>query len=406
MSKDVERHEALIPLGCQVSSKGRFRNCAGFGPDWIAGGAGAHVWDDPRHRYIDWSCGLGALTLGHGGPIGHTPACLPLPHRVELDLAEMLHAWIPCAEQVRFLKTGTDATSACVRLARVHTGKDIIIDAGNYHGCADWSLAAEHEGVPQCVRDLTKRVPYNDAAAVEELLAKGNVAAVILEPVSLIAPADGYLQRLRGLCTLHGAVLIFDEVITGIRMAKGGAQEVYGVVPDLCAIGKGMANGYPISAVCGKREVMQCWERTHLSGTHFGDPGCMNAALVTMHRLASADFWAHQKHIGTRMLEGTKAAITNAGCDAVAKSVGHPHWWVLQIADPIKQTFVQERMIEGGVLGSNGSHFVSLAHTDAIVDTTLRVYLDAFRALRMAMDLGKVDAGVRGHVNRTLFRRT
>ncbi len=402
---DVARHEALVPMGTQVSSKARFRNCAGFGPAWTDRAMGAYVYDEGR-ELLDWSCGLGALTIGHGWTWGVEPQCLPLPHRAELKLAERLRDWVPCAEMVRFLKTGTDATSAAIRIARVYTGRDLILDAGNYHGCQDWSVSAEHEGIPQAIRDLTHRVAHGDLAAIASHLYLNEYACLILEPVSLIAPEKNFLAELRRICTETGTVLIFDEVITGIRMAKGGAQEVYGVKPDLCAIGKGLANGYPISAVCGKRELMECWSRTHLSGTHFGDPSCMEAALRTMDRLVEKDFWGHQAYIGGTLLDGVRKLIDRIGVGEYVKATGNPHWWVLQIANQVHQTYVQQLMIANGVLGSNGSHFVSLSHREAEVEMTLKAYHTALYQLLTAIALGDVEQRLVCDVNRTVFRRT
>ncbi len=403
---DVDLHEDLIPQGTQVASKARTRHCRGVGPDWIEHGVGARVYDDVGNGYIDWSCGLGAVTIGHGWTFNEPPACLPLPNRAELELAERLHEWIPCAEQMRFLKTGTDATSAAVRLARVYTGRERIIDCGNYHGCADWSLSREHEGVPEAVRQLTERVPYNDVESVVRELSCNDVAAVILEPVSLVSPQPGYLAELRRVCTQFGAVLIYDEVITGIRMAKGGAQDTYGIVPDVACIGKGLANGYPISAVCGKRWLMECWNRTHYSGTHFADPGCMRAAMKTTDYLIRNNFWDHQFLVGGDMLGETRRLIERSGLQSVATAAGHPHWWVLQIPDPVHQTLFQSVCIERGVLGSNGSHFVSLAHTAEIVRETLAVYELAFEVLRQAIQAGDAADRLRCDVNRVTFRRS
>ncbi len=402
-----ERHDELVPMGTQVSSKGRFRNCDGFGPEWIEHAHGAYVYGDGA-ELIDWSCGLGALTIGHGwgwGDVVGAPKCFPLPSRAEVHLAERLHDWVPCAEMSRFLKTGSDATSAAVRIARVYTGRDLIVDAGNYHGNQDWSIAAEHEGVPECVRHLTQRIPFNDVGRVEDWLKTRRVAALIMEPVSLITPMPDYLPAVRDLCTKYGTVLIFDEVITGIRMAPGGAQEVYGVTPDLCAIGKGLANGYPISAVCGRRDLMECWSRTHLSGTHFGEPSCMEASLRTMAHLGQMRFWEHQEFIGSSLLRFVRMEIEQAGVGEFVKAAGHPHWWVLQIPDAINQTYVQQCLIAAKVLGSNGSHFVSLAHTEEIMHTTVDAYRVAFACLRTAIDSGDVAAHLTCEPNRTIFRR-
>ncbi len=406
MSALTERHEALCPMGTQVSSKGRFRNCKGFGPDWISHGRGAFVYDEQGREYLDHSCGLGAITIGHGWGLAGAPACLPLPHLAELELAELLHGWIPCAEQVRFLKSGSDATSACVRLARVYTGRDVIVDLGAYHGNQDWSIPAEHEGVPQCVRDLTQRIPYNDIDALEDALMTKLVACVIMEPVSLVAPQDMYLPHVRELCDRTGTVLAFDEVISGIRMAKGGAQEVYEVTPDVCAIGKGMANGYPISAVCGKKALMECFTRTHLSGTHFADPSCMEAAVKCLTHLEHQGFWGHQEEIGGTLLTGVQDLIDKYDLGIHCKALGHAHWWVLQIANNVQQSFVQQELIRQGILGSNGSHFVSLAHGMEEVVRTIDAYSQAFGLLKDALRNHSVAQCLQCETNTVTFRRS
>ncbi len=402
----VSRHEELVPMGTMVSSKGRFRNCRGIGPEWITHGRGAYVFDQDGKQFLDWSAGLGAITIGHGFGLAGAPACLPLPHPVELELAELLHSWIPCAEQIRCLKSGSDAVSAAVRLARVYTGRDFIVDAGSYHGNFDWSIPAEHEGVPQSVRDLTQRIPFNDLDALEDALSSKQAACVVLEPVSLVTPHDWYLPRVRELCDQTGTVLIFDEIIVGIRMAKGGAQEVYQVTPDVCAIGKGMANGYPISAVCGKKFLMDCWQRTHLSGTHFADPSCMQAAIACMKHLEHQNFWDHQEDAGGMLLIGVQDLIEKYDLGMHCKAVGHAHWWVLQIPNNVQQTFVQQEMIRQGILGSNGSHFVSLAHGMEEVAKTIDAYSHAFGLLKDALRNHNVAQSLACEVNYTAFRRS
>lgn len=402
----VERHEQLIPQGTQVASKGRFRNCRGFGPAWAMHGRGAYVFDDTGRMWMDWSCGLGALTIGHGWGLAGAPSCLPLPHPVEVELAELLNEWVPCAEQVRFMKSGSDAVSAAVRMARVYTGREYIVDAGTYHGCHDWAVSKEHEGIPQAVRDLTQHVPFGDLEALEDVLLPKKVACLVLEPVSLIEPPEWYLKRARELCDQTGTVLIFDEVITGIRMAKGGAQEAYGVIPDICAIGKGMANGYPISAVCGKSWLMECWSRTHYSGTHFADPSCMEAAVMCMTHLQSRQFWEHQEEYGGLMLLGVQDLIDKHDLGIHCKAIGHSHWWVLQIADAVNQTYVQQELMRQGILGSNGSHFMSLAHGPEEVHRSLEAYAAAFYKLKDGIRDHDVAQRLECDVNKTVFRRT
>ena len=242
---------------------------------WGEGGApafaqrakGAYLWDVDGHRYVDWLLGLGSVILGHAHPEvdeavirrirdGAHPT---LSTRLEADVAELLAEAVPCAEMSRFVKTGTEACMAAARIARAATGRDMLLVCG-YHGWADWYAAtkAKHPGVPAIMETLAHAFSYNDLDALEEELQahEGKIAAVMLEPALYEAPKPGFLEGVRDAARRHGALLIFDEVVTGFRWARGGAQEHFGVVPDLCTLGKAMGNGYPIAAVCGRREIM------------------------------------------------------------------------------------------------------------------------------------------------------
>lgn len=406
MSIRADQHAALVPQGTCVASKGRFRFCEGFGPEFVDRADGAIVSCDGKH-YIDWVMGLGAITLGHRKERFLSPQAWPLPSHSEVALAEIVHEWVPCAQKVRFLKTGTDATSACVRLARTFTGRDRILTYGNYHGWADWSIAPDKKGVPRAVLELTSRGTYGlkmQALLEGELLTR-NLAAIILEPVSLTPPPAGWLEWLREFCSQHGIVLIFDEVITGFRMAMGGAQSVYGVTPDLCAMGKGMGNGWPISLVAGRGDIMDSWSDTHISGTHFSDPSCMDGALFTLAEMARKDFWKHQREIGSALLEGTRALIVRHGLSEHMKAVGHPHWWCLQIPNDVHQTLWQQESLRDGVM-SAGSHFVCLDHDFVHVGQTLAAYNRAFAILRAAIDANDAEKRLECKVNRQVFRRS
>ena len=242
---------------------------------WGEGGApafaqrakGAYLWDADGRRYVDWLLGLGSVILGHAHPEvdeavirrirdGAHPT---LSTRLEADVAELLAEAVPCAGMSRFVKTGTEACMAAVRIARAATGRDTLLVCG-YHGWADWYAAtkAKHPGVPAIMETLAHAFSYNDLDALEEELQahEGKIAAVMLEPALYEAPKPGFLEGVRDAARRHGALLIFDEVVTGFRWARGGAQEHFGVVPDLCTLGKAMGNGYPIAAVCGRREIM------------------------------------------------------------------------------------------------------------------------------------------------------
>ena len=380
---DLERHEAIFPFGCNVSSKSRTRFCKGKAPEWILNGHGAYVQGSDFRRYLDLTAGLGSLTIGHVD-FPATPHSYPLPCKEELALAEFIQSWIPWAESMRFMKNGGDATMAAVRLARIATGRDRVIDFGNYHGCQDAWITPDHEGVPQCIRDLTVRaqpivanLPHVDRS----------VACVILEALPLNGLPDGFLAALRARCTEVGAVLVFDDVISGFRAHPQGAAGVTGVIPDLTCAGKAMGNGWPISLIYGKREIMQTWTRTHLSATHWADPTCMAKAMTVLQHMKNEKFWERQ------------AAWTFGG------QASNGYWSVLAM-EPVKQTLVQALlMAEHGII-TNFSQFFYLELTPH-KEFVERAFASALGVVADApiewMEEALSKQGIA--VNKTLFKR-
>jgi glutamate-1-semialdehyde 2,1-aminomutase len=263
----LERALRTIPLGSQTFSKSKTQYPHGVSPYFVTRGKGGHVWDADGNEYVDFISSLAAVTLGHGDPDVQAAVAaqledgviFSLPHPLEMEVAERLVAMVPCAEKVRFGKNGSDATSGAVRIARAFTGRDHVAVCG-YHGWQDWYIGAtaRNRGVPKAVRELTHTFPFNDLLALEALLAShpAGFAAVMMEPMNVSDPAPGYLQAVKELAHRHGALLIFDETITGFRFANGGAQALFGVTPDLATFGKGIANGYPLAAVAGRADVM------------------------------------------------------------------------------------------------------------------------------------------------------
>src|SRR5713101_7193954 len=267
----MERAAKVIPSCTQTFSKGWTQFVQGVAPVFLARGQGSHVWDVDGNEYIDFPMALGPVILGHNDP-DVTAAVqkqiadgvtFSLPHPLEVEVAELLVQMIPCAEMVRFGKNGSDATSGAVRVARAFTGRQMIACCG-YHGWQDWYIGTTTRslGVPTSVRELTKTFVYNDLASLQKIFDEHprEMACVILEPVGIVEPADDFLQKVARLTRDHGVVLVFDEVITGFRLAMGGAQEYFGVVPDMACCGKAMANGYPLSAVVGRREIMRLFD--------------------------------------------------------------------------------------------------------------------------------------------------
>jgi glutamate-1-semialdehyde aminotransferase/spore coat polysaccharide biosynthesis protein SpsF (cytidylyltransferase family) len=416
-----ERGKDLIPAGTQTLSKGPSQFVNGFGPKYLVRGEGSHVWDADGNEFIDYPMGLGAVSLGHGRPevvaaIAKQAAqgtSFSLMHPLEITLAERIVDMVPCAERVRFGKNGSDATSACIRAARAKTGRKHIARCG-YHGWQDWSIDASYgiraRGVPDEVMQLTRSFPYNDLAALQNLLAETPCAAVILEPIAAVVPQPGYLQGVRELATKSGAVLIFDEVISGFRYARGGAQQHFGVTPDLCSMGKGMANGVPISIVAGTREFMEPFEEIFFSFTFGGETTAIAAALATLDVMEQHQYWTHCWKLGGQLQDGYRALATEYNLAAVTDCAGLPPWTVVTFAEQAPwsglqlKTLFQQEMLRRGILFS-GSQFISLAHSAADIDRTLDAYRHAMRTLRFALDSNVVDQLTLGSVNELVFRR-
>lgn len=376
---DLERHEKTFPFGCNVSSKSRRRFCEGKGPSWIDRGFGAKVYDENGREYIDLTAGLGAITLGHRTD-NRTPHSYPLPTLSELRLAEKIQDMIPWAWRMRFLKNGGDATSAAVRLARVYTGRDEVIDFGSYHGCQDAFISEDHEGVPQVVRDLTLRIQPGclNLNRVDE-----KTACVILEAAPLNPLPEGFLAALKRQCARVGAVLIFDDIISGFRSHPQGAAGLTGVIPDLTCAGKAMANGWPISVVYGDTDIMACWERTHLSATHWAEPSAMDAAAMNLCAMQDGQFWAMQDTWG------------------FAGQANNGHWSVLKLPEP-DATFVQSKLLDAGIITnlSQFFYFDLMPYKDQVT----QAFADAWGALKeVTKENGEVTLDCQE--NRPLFRR-
>ncbi|HEY9347381.1 MAG TPA: aminotransferase class III-fold pyridoxal phosphate-dependent enzyme, partial [Inquilinus sp.] len=272
----LDRARQTIPLGAQTFSKSITQYPLGVSPYFAARGQGSRLWDVDGNEYIDFINGLASVTLGYNDPdvtaavkaqVDHG-TIFSLSSPLEAEVAERLVAIVPSAEMVRFGKNGSDATAGAVRVARAYTGRDHVLVCG-YHGWQDWYIGAtaRNRGVPESTRALTHTFPYNDLAALDRLLDEHAVAAIVMEPMNVAFPAEGYLQGVRERATRYGAVLVFDETITGFRVANGGAQELFNVTPDLTTLGKGIANGYPLSAVCGRRDLMMEMEEIFFSFT-------------------------------------------------------------------------------------------------------------------------------------------
>ena len=397
----LERALKRIPLGAQTFSKSHTQYPRGVSPYFADRARGARLWDVDGNEYVDMVSALAAVTLGYCDPDVDAAVRAQLDRGVsftlstglEIELAEAICALVPCAEMVRFGKNGSDATAACVRVARAHTGRDRVAVCG-YHGWQDWYIGstARARGVPAAVRGLTHTFAFNDLDSLERALAahSGEFAAVVMEPMNVRDPAPGFLAGVRDLAHRHGALLVFDEVITGFRFADGGAQQLFGVTPDLVALGKGMANGYPLSAVAGRADVMKLFEEVFYSFTYGGEALSLAAGIASLGKLVRDGVCAALARRGEALVVAVRERIARHGVGDFVEISGHPSWTFLSIKDAagygaleIKTLFLQE-MFQRGVL-TVGTHNLSFAHGDAEFAHLLKAYDEVFPLLRAAV---------------------
>lgn len=416
-----ERALKTIPLASQTFSKAAMSTVRGAAPLFLDHGEGARVWDVDGNVYIDYVLGLLPVVLGYRDPVVDAAIrdqldrgiSFSLATELEIDLAERLVRLIPCAEMVRFGKNGSDATSGAIRLARAHTGRDKIAICG-YHGWHDWYIGTttRWRGVPAAVRRLSVTFAYNDADDLGRLLAAepDAFAAVILEPTALEAPAGGFLEAVRDLCDQYRALLVFDEIVTGFRLSLGGAQAHYGVTPDLAAFGKAMANGMPISAVVGRRDIMRGMEDIFFSGTFGGETLSLAAAIATIDRLEAEDGPARLAATGRRLKEGVAGIVDRHGIgDEFA--VRGSNWWPAVVAtgegraDAVTANSLmrQELVAEGVLMGPTFN--LCLAHgADGIVDETLAAWDRAAGCVAESLASNDPVQQLRGEPIRPVFQ--
>ena len=414
--------QKVIPGG--VNSPVRAFRAVGGQPLFIDRAEGAFVWDADGNRYIDYVLSWGPLILGHANPgvvkalqaAAKRGTSYGAPTALETELAELVVEMVPSAEQVRFVNSGTEATMSVLRLARAYTGRDKIIKLqGNYHGHADFLLVQagsgvatlglpDSPGVPQGATQDTLTAPFNNLKAIETLFKEygDEIAGIILEPVAgnmgVIPPIEGYLEGLRSLCTKHGALLIFDEVMTGFRVALGGAQEYYGVMPDLTALGKVIGGGLPVGAYAGRKEIMQTVAPAGLmyqAGTLSGNPLAMTAGIETLRALLEPGVFDELVEGTTRLCEGIGAAAETAGVPVFQTQVGTmfctyftdqpvTDWDSAAKSDTKKYARFFQAMLERGVYLAPSQFeagFFSTAHTPEIVVATIQAAQTAFKVL-------------------------
>ncbi len=412
---------AVIPGGAQTFSKSPISFVQGVAPNFLTKGRGAFVWDIDGNRYIDYIMGLGPVILGHADPAVNEAVMdqikdgvsFSLPHPLEVEVAQTLCEIIPCAEMVRFGKNGSDVTAAAVRAARAYTHRDMVARCG-YHGWQDWYIGStdRHLGVPEAVRRLTLRFPYNDLEALHLLFKQnpGEIACVVMEPVTFDAPQPGYLEGVLTLCRNYGALLVFDEVITGFRFGIGGAQSHFGVTPDLACFGKAMANGFPLSAIVGRAEVMRIFTEVFFSSTFGGETVSLAACLATIRVLRERHAFDRIWRIGALLQEGINLLVKEYGLVEQVRCIGFPPWTGIQIQtsdedeSQLLRGLFQQEAIQRGVLTA-GNNFITLTHEEVIIDETLTVYNEVFRIISEAVEAGDLSSRLKGAPPQPIIRQ-
>jgi glutamate-1-semialdehyde aminotransferase len=390
-TQTFEEAKALIPGGVQASRRPLY---AGESPVYVRRGQGARCWDIDGNEFIDYTLSLGPVILGYAHPAVNAAVarlmedgvCFTFNHPIQNDLARTLVRLMPCAEMATFFKTGSDATTAALRIARAYTQRQKVARAG-YHGWHDWAVP-DSPGAPAVLRACTLRFDANDPSTLEALLRAepGAFAAVIVAPEEITADHATRLSEIGLLARENGAVFIIDEVKTGFRLALGGAQERFGVVPDLSTVSKAMANGFPIAAVVGRREVMEVGAEVWVSSTFNGEILSMAASLATLGELEKAGALEHIWAMGERLLAGLDEIITRHGVAAEAVGVPLPPMPFLRFTDPDeerrerqKRAFYTTVIQRGILLHPNHLWFISLSHGPAEIDRTLAACDEAMR---------------------------
>jgi len=417
-NKLYERSKELIPAFTQTLAKGPTQWIKGIAPIYLKKGKGSHVWDADANEYIDYNMGIGPIVLGYcydkvDDAIRkqlEDGITFSLMHPLEVELAEKIRSVVPNAESVRFSKTGCDATTAAVRVSRAFTKREKVLCCG-YHGWHDWyiSVTDRDAGIPETVKDLTYTFNYND---IESLIVSidTDTACVILEPFVFEEEKNNFLKEVQEVCQKNGTLLIFDEMWTGFRIALGGAQEYFDVVPDLACYSKAIANGMPISVVTGREDVMKLFNKDVFFFTIFGGEALsLAAAMATIDVIKEKNVPEFLSKQGQKLKNGYNQIVNELDMD-FTKCSGYNCRTIISFdakaGNPLEmKSLVQQEMIKRGILWG-GFHNMCFSHSDADVEYTLKAYQDALPILKKAVKENNVKVYLKGDPVEPVFRKT
>ncbi len=412
-----KRAVEIIPRGTQTLSKGPDQFVQGVAPKYLECGKGSHVWDVDGNEFIDYPMALGPILLGYDYP-RVTEAVMKqikkgttftLMNPLEVELAELIIDTVPCAEMVRYGKNGADATMAAIRIARASTGRDHIAYCG-YHGCHDWYAVTTslNKGIPEFNGTLIHSFEYNKPETLEKIFAEypDKIAAVIMEQPGQ-EPEDNFLRKVIDIAHKNSALFILDEICTGYRYSLGGAQELYNIVPDLACFGKGMANGFPISAIVGKKEFMNELNGIFFSMTYSGETTGLAAAIETINEIREKKVIDYIWQQGKILRDGLNKIKDEIGINM--EIPGNPVRSGLVFKDhngnessDMKSLFLQETVKRGILFG--GPVYISYSHSEADISRTLDASYEAMIILEKAIDEGDIDKYMEGEKIGSVYR--
>lgn len=417
--KLLNKAKNIIPAQAQTFSKNWTQYPLGQSPIFASKADGGYIWDVDGNKFIDWPMALGPILLGHNNEMVNKAIikrleegiAFSLPHSKEISVAEQLIDLLPYAEAVRFGKNGSDVTSAAVRAARAYTNKDHILCCG-YHGWQDWFVGTttRSRGVPKNVSELTHKFEYNNINSLEKLLDRynDNVAAIIMEPLGVVCPEEGFLESVRELANLNKCVLIFDECWTGFRIHEQGAYGKYKITPDLACFGKALGNGIPISVVLGQKDIMRVFEDIFFSFTFGGDLLGLVAAETVINIIKNEPVIQYLNKIGRDLIDGIDKIIEKNKIQKFIKTSGYPARSILSFDNDgtdglLLKSIFQQESIKRGVLAA-GWHAPCYAHTEKDIIQTLDVYDEVLNIIAKNLKADDLNALLKGSIVKPVFR--
>ena len=426
-----KKAKQLFPYGTQLFSRRPELGAYGQAPVYFERMKGSHIWDVDGNEFIDTSMGIGPIILGHcykrvddavkeqidKGVLGS------INNRLEIELAETIVEMVPCAEMVKFCKSGGEADAIAVRIARAYTGKEKVLFCG-YHGWHDWYLSANLEsdssldqhllpdinpkGVPSSLAGTCLPFEYNNLNQLEKLLKEnpGKIACIIMEATRFKQPKKGFLEGIRALADEHNCLLIFDEVITGFRMAKGGAQEYYGVTPDLATFAKAIANGYSLAVVAGKKNIMKAQADNFISSTYWSDSTVLAAGLATLNEMKEKPILETINNIGRDLIAHVEQMAQKHNLDVEVLGHGFDFTFSFNYADAtphIMTLFIQEMIARG--IYTNGVFYPCYSHTQEDILKIKLAFDEVFDLIKKGVSENKIDELLKCPVRQTGFKR-